>query len=92
MISCSCKGLIFVIEDVEADDVIATISKLAGEGDFKTIIASSDKDLYQLVSENINQLDMKGKLYDAEKVEEKMGVEGQIQKYQIGRASCRERV
>ena len=62
------------IEDVEADDVIATISKLAGERNFKTIIASSDKDLYQLVNENNNQLDMKGKLYDAEKVEEKMGV------------------
>ena len=62
------------IKDVEADDVIATISKLAEERDCKAIIASSDKDLYQLVNENINQLDMKGKLYDAEKVEEKMGV------------------
>ena len=62
------------IEDVEADDVIATISKLAQERDFKAIIASSDKDLYQLVNQNINQLDMKGKLYDVEKVEEKMGV------------------
>ncbi len=62
------------IEDVEADDVIATISRLAEERDFKAIIASSDKDLYQLVNENINQLDMKGKLYDTEKIEEKMGV------------------
>ena len=62
------------IEDVEADDVIATVSKLAQERDFKAIIASSDKDLYQLVNQNINQLDMKGKLYDVEKVEEKMGV------------------
>ncbi len=62
------------IDDVEADDVIATIVKLAEKRNIQSIIASSDKDLYQLVNQQTNQLDMKGKLYDAQKVEEKMGV------------------
>ena len=41
----------------------------------ETIVASGDKDLFQLVSNNVKQLDMKGKLYDSALVKEKMGVE-----------------
>jgi 5'-3' exonuclease len=37
-------------------------------------LQASDKDLYQLVNENINQLDMKGKLYDVRESRGKMGV------------------
>ena len=66
---------IFICEEgVEADDVIATLAKLAHEKNIETIIASSDKDLFQLVGGHIKQLNMKGTLYDAEMVKEKMGV------------------
>ena len=62
------------VPGVEADDVIATLSQCADQNNIKTIIASGDKDLMQLVGDNISQLDMKGKLYDHEGVMEKMGV------------------
>jgi len=68
-------GFHFLCEEgVEADDVIATLSRFATQNDIETIIASSDKDLFQLVGGNIKQLDMKGKLYSEAEVEEKMGV------------------
>uniref|UniRef100_UPI0034DFC7CE DNA polymerase I n=1 Tax=Candidatus Thiodubiliella endoseptemdiera TaxID=2738886 RepID=UPI0034DFC7CE len=62
------------VPGVEADDVIATLAMVADEQKMQTIIASGDKDLMQLVSDNISQLDMKGKLYDRQTVIEKMGV------------------
>jgi DNA polymerase-1 len=62
------------VPGVEADDVIATLSRCADENKLKTIIASGDKDLMQLVSDNITQLNMKGDLYDKTGVVEKMGV------------------
>jgi len=37
------------VEGVEADDVIATLSRFAAQSDIETIIASGDKDLFQLV-------------------------------------------
>jgi len=68
-------GFHFLCEDsVEADDVIATISKFTNEKGIETIIASGDKDLFQLVGENIKQLDMKGKLFSESDVVDKMGV------------------
>lgn len=62
------------VDGVEADDVIATLNKQTNDKKIPTIIASSDKDLFQLVNENTKQLDMKGNLYDSQSVEEKMGV------------------
>jgi len=62
------------VPDVEADDVIATLSRFADQNNIKTIIASGDKDLMQLVSDNISQLDMTGTTYNREGVIEKMGV------------------
>ncbi len=62
------------VPDVEADDVIATLSCCANQNNIKTIIASGDKDLMQLVGANISQLDMKGAVYDRQGVIEKMGV------------------
>ena len=62
------------VEGVEADDVIATLSRFAAQSDIETIIASGDKALFQLVGGNIKQLDMKGKLYSEADVKEKMGV------------------
>ncbi len=68
-------GFHFICADgVEADDVIATLSRCAEQNNIKTMIASGDKDLMQLVSDNISQLDMKGKVYDRQQVVEKMGV------------------
>jgi len=68
-------GFHFLCEEgVEADDVIATLSRFAAKSGIETIIASGDKDLFQLVGGNIKQLDMKGKLYSEAEVEEKMGV------------------
>ena len=63
------------VDGVEADDVIATLATQADARNMPTIVASGDKDLFQLVSDNIKQLDMKGKLYDGVLVKEKMGVE-----------------
>ena len=52
-------GFHFICEKgVEADDVIATLAKLAHEKNIKTIIASSDKDLFQLVGGHIKQLNI----------------------------------
>jgi len=62
------------VPGVEADDVIATLSRCADENKLKTVIASGDKDLMQLVSDNIVQLNMKGELFDQVGVAEKMGV------------------
>lgn len=59
----------------EADDIIATITKKFKSPDLKIIILSSDKDLMQLVEENIFILDpLKDKLFAPKDVEEKFGV------------------
>jgi DNA polymerase-1 len=62
------------IDRVEADDVIATLSKQANERDCEVVIASGDKDLMQLVNDNTRQLDMKGNMLDHEGVVGKSGV------------------
>ena len=68
-------GFHFLCEEgVEADDVIATLSRFANDKGIETIIASGDKDLFQLVGGNVKQLDMKGKLFSEGDVKEKMGV------------------
>ncbi|HEY0708939.1 MAG TPA: DNA polymerase I, partial [Polyangia bacterium] len=63
------------IPDVEADDVIATLAVRAAREGHKVIIASSDKDLMQLCSQDIQLLDtMRGRLLGPAEVEEKFGV------------------
>jgi len=67
---------IFEIEGYEADDIIGTIVyKLKNSFD-KTYIISSDKDLIQLVEDNVFVYDTRsGILYDKNKVVEKFGIE-----------------
>ena len=63
------------IEGYEADDLIATYSKLAKVDDIETIIVSSDKDLMQLVNKKVTMLDpIKNKKIEINDVEEKFGV------------------
>jgi DNA polymerase I len=60
----------------EADDVIGTLSLKATEQGLLSVIVTSDKDMLQLVSEQVLVLDAAkdNTLFDAQKVEEKMGV------------------
>ncbi len=63
------------MEGYEADDLIATYSKLAKKMNIETIIVSSDKDLMQLVDDKVTMLDpMKNKKIQIKDVEEKFGV------------------
>jgi DNA polymerase-1 len=65
-----------VEEGYEADDVIGTIAKAAESKGFEVTIVSGDKDLFQLISPQIRVLDtMKGKVYRAQEVKERYGVE-----------------
>ena len=59
----------------EADDLIASYAKEAQKNNMQVTIVSSDKDLMQLVSNNISMLDtMKGKIINKEEVFDKFGV------------------
>lgn len=60
---------------VEADDILASIAKKYTEAGCKVVIVSGDKDLLQLVDDNITMYDpMKDKLMGKAEVEEKYGV------------------
>jgi len=59
----------------EADDLIASYAAEAQKDNMKVTIVSSDKDLMQLVSDNVSMLDtMKGRLFKKEDVFDKFGV------------------
>ncbi|MEJ6587180.1 MAG: DNA polymerase I [Pelagibacterales bacterium] len=59
----------------EADDIIATYAKQASDKNWKVSIVSSDKDLMQVVTKDINLIDtMKNKSIGIEDVKEKFGV------------------
>ena len=62
-------------EGYEADDYIATWTRLALENDFDVKIITGDKDLMQLVNDRVELWEpMREKLYRAKEVEEKFGV------------------
>ena len=63
------------MEGYEADDLIATYARQAAEAGARVTVASSDKDLMQLVDEQVTMLDpMKAKRIAREEVIEKFGV------------------
>lgn len=63
------------LEGYEADDLIAAYTKLAKAQGKKVVIVSSDKDLMQLVDEDVRMLDpMKSKWIGPDEVVEKFGV------------------
>ena len=63
------------IEGYEADDIIATCALQGKEQGMKVTIVSSDKDLMQLVDDDIHMFDaMKDKDINPKEVEEKFGV------------------
>lgn len=43
----------YELENYEADDIIGTLSKKAGQNDFETIIVTGDRDLTQLATQNV---------------------------------------
>ncbi len=64
-----------IIDGVEADDVIATLAVNADRQGLKTIISTGDKDLAQIVNDNINLINTKTNiLLDPPGVREKFGV------------------
>ena len=66
---------LLVVEKVEADDVIGTLSKQATALGIDTLISTGDKDLAQLVNEHVTLMNtMTNELLDSEAVEKKFGV------------------
>ena len=62
-------------QGLEADDIIGTLARKYADKNIKTVIVSGDKDMMQLVSDNIMMIDtMKDKTYDVEAVKERFGV------------------
>jgi len=62
-------------QGVEADDVIGTLAQQASKRGWRTAVISGDKDLMQLVDENVTMVDtMKDKTYDVAAVTERFGV------------------
>ncbi len=63
------------LEGYEADDLIATYAKQAQERGMKVTIVGSDKDLMQLINDNVQLFDpMKQAIIDADAVMTKFGV------------------
>lgn len=62
-------------EGVEADDLIASLTRIARERGHKVVVVSADKDLLQLVGGGVCMLDtMKQKVFGPRETREKLGV------------------
>lgn len=63
------------MEGIEADDVIGSIARRCEKSGVRTVIVSGDKDLMQLVTDDVVMIDtMKDKTYDLQGVRERFGV------------------
>ncbi len=73
---CEALGLkIFVVDNVEADDVIGTLATQAEAEGIKTVVSTGDKDLAQLVTKNISLVNtMSNEVLDEAGVMKKFGV------------------
>ena len=66
---------VLVIPQVEADDVIGTLAKMASEAGWNVVVSTGDKDMAQLVNERVTLVNtMSGEKLDIEGVKEKFGV------------------
>ena len=66
---------LLAVQGIEADDVIGTLAKTASAAGLNVLISSGDKDLSQLVTEQIVMVDtMNGKRRDVAGVEAEFGV------------------
>lgn len=66
---------VLIVPGIEADDVIGTLSGMAKKAGMQSVIATGDKDLSQLVDDDVVILNtMNTKFYDREGVKEKYGV------------------
>jgi len=66
---------LLIIDNVEADDVIGTLSRKASRDNIETLISTGDKDLAQLVDANVTLLNtMSNELLDVAGVVSKFGV------------------
>ncbi|BDB25034.1 DNA polymerase I [Cupriavidus sp. P-10] len=66
---------IVVVDGVEADDVIGTLSRQATEQGVRTVVSTGDKDLAQLVNEQVTLVNtMSGEVLDPPGVAAKFGV------------------
>ncbi len=66
---------LLIIEGVEADDVIGTLSVQATKKKMKTLISTGDKDLAQLVNDHVTLMNtMTNEILDAEGVSNKFGI------------------
>lgn len=69
----------YELEQYEADDIIGTFSKIGDKDDWKVTVISGDKDLLQLVSDNVTVHVTKKGISDIDKytpafLQEKMGI------------------
>jgi len=66
---------ILIVDGVEADDVIGTLSKQASEKGIKTLISTGDKDMAQLVDEHTLLINtMTDTVLDVQGVNDKFGI------------------
>ncbi|MEP7300358.1 MAG: DNA polymerase I [Caldimonas sp.] len=66
---------VLTVPGIEADDAIGTISCMAAEGGFRVVISTGDKDLAQLVGENVTLINtMSNEMLDVAGVAAKFGV------------------
>ena len=69
--ACRC----YAIEGVEADDVIGTLCKQAVDTGMKVLVSTSDKDMTQLVDDNVTLVNtMSGTILDRDGVKKKFDV------------------
>ncbi len=62
-------------DGIEADDLIASLTRIARARGHQVVIVSADKDLLQLVGEGVSMLDtMKQKVFGPQETVEKLGV------------------